>query len=264
MSIFLTLADLFFIGSVFGWFLELIFRNVVHKSEKWINPGFCTGPYVPLYGFGLCILFLLASVEPLHLIKSSFWNKMMVFGLMAVAMTLIEYIAGILCLKYFKVRLWDYSGMWGNIQGIICPLFSAIWAVMGAVYYFLIHPHILRMLGWLSRNLAFSFFIGMFFGIFLIDVAHSANLAVILRRYAREHQLVLHYEEIKHDIRRRQFKARMRWQFFRPFHSDDSLAERLKELYETRERRRLHRPATKTIQRLRRRLDNDHSEEDPS
>lgn len=250
MGIFLTLADLFFIGSVFGWFLELLFRNVVHKSEKWINPGFCTGPYVPLYGFGLCILFLLASLEPMHLISSPFWNKMMVFALMAVCMTLIEYIAGIMCLKYFKVRLWDYSDMWGNIQGIICPLFSAIWAVMGAVYYFLIHPYILNMLDWLSRNLAFSFFIGVFFGIFIIDVAHSANLAVMLRRFAREHQLVLHYEDIKDHIRRRQFQLQMRYQFFRPFHSDHTVYEHLKELYEIREPRQVRNAMKKARRKM--------------
>lgn len=237
MGIFLTLACLFFVGSSFGWVLELVFRNTVHKSEKWINPGFCTGPYVPLYGFGLCILFLLAQLEPMHLIANPFWNKVFVFAMMAVAMTVIEYIAGILCLKVFHVRLWDYSNLWGNLQGIICPTFSAIWAVLGAVYYFLIHPHILNMLGWLSRNLAFSFFIGLFFGVFIIDVAHSANLAVMLRKFAREHQLVLHYEEIKHDIRRRQFTMRMKFQFFRPFHSDHSLTEHLRELYEIQETR---------------------------
>ena len=251
MGIFLTLADLFFIGSIFGWCLELVFRNVVHKSKKWINPGFCTGPYVPLYGFGLCILFLLASLEPMHLIEDPVWNRLMVFALMAAAMTAIEYLAGVLCLKYFHVRLWDYSNMWGNLQGIICPLFSAIWAVLGAVYYFLIHPHILNMLDWLSRNLAFSFFIGVFFGVFLIDVAHSANLAVMLRRYAREHQLVLHYEQIKDHIRRRQFQLQMRWQFFRPFHSDHSLSQHLRELYEIREPgRKILRPSQPVSQRL--------------
>ena len=123
MGIFLTLADLFFIGSLCGWVIELLFRNIVHHSKKWINPGFCTGPYIPLYGFGLCILFLLAQAESLHLIASPFWNKAMLFCFMAIAMTAIEYIAGIICLKYFKVRLWDYSKMWGNIQGIICPTF---------------------------------------------------------------------------------------------------------------------------------------------
>ena len=56
MSVFLTLAYLFFIGSVFGWVLELFFRKFFSSSNpehKWINPGFCTGPYLPIYGCGL-------------------------------------------------------------------------------------------------------------------------------------------------------------------------------------------------------------------
>ena len=39
MSIFLTLAYLFFIGSVLGWVIELLFRNIVHHNKKWVNPG---------------------------------------------------------------------------------------------------------------------------------------------------------------------------------------------------------------------------------
>ena len=233
MSIFLTLAFLFFIGSVFGWCLELVFRNLAHKPEsgKWINPGFCTGPYVPLYGFCLCTLFLLANLEQFHLIKNSFWNKAVLFLVMAVCMTVIEYIAGIICLKFFKVRLWDYSNMWGNIQGIICPTFSLIWAIMGAVYYFLIHPHILNMLHWLSQNLAFSFFIGVFFGVFIIDVVNSANLVVKLKKFAEEQKLVVIYEEIKDHIRARHEQNKIRFHFFRPFHSEQTLREHLTEMY---------------------------------
>ena len=51
MSLFLTLADLFFIGSVFGWVLELLFRKFfsgTNPEHRWINPGFCVGPYLPL------------------------------------------------------------------------------------------------------------------------------------------------------------------------------------------------------------------------
>ena len=187
MRLSLVLAFLFFIGSCFGWVLELLYRNLTHRHKKWINPGFCTGPYLPIYGFGLCTLFLLASMENLHLIADPVWNRVVLFIAMAVAMTLIEYIAGIACLKYLKVRLWDYSNLWGNIQGIICPLFSFFWAALGAAYYFLIHPYILNALAWLSNNLAFSFFIGMFFGVFIIDVCHSANLVVKLKAFAEEH-----------------------------------------------------------------------------
>ena len=131
MNMFLTLAYLFFIGSTLGWVAELLYRRFLsgaNPERKWINPGFCTGPYLPIYGFGLCTLFLLASLEDLHLIADPVWNRVALFLAMAVAMTLIEYIAGLACLKYLKVRLWDYSNLWGNIQGIICPLFSFFWA----------------------------------------------------------------------------------------------------------------------------------------
>ena len=144
MSILLTLADLFFIGSVSGWCLELVFRKFfssANPEHKWINPGFCIGPYVPLYGFGLCILYLLASIGDLSGIADSIWGKALLFLGMAVSMTLIEYIAGIMLLKGAKLRLWDYSKLWGNIDGLICPLFSFFWAVLGGVYYFVLHPH---------------------------------------------------------------------------------------------------------------------------
>ena len=237
MNLFLTLAFLFFIGSVAGWILELLYRNFRKPPRKWVNPGFCTGPYVPLYGFGLCALFLIASLENLRLIENPVVNKLALFLGMAVCMTVLEYLAGILCLDVFKVRLWDYSGRWGNVRGIICPLFSLIWAALGAVYYFLIHPYILQALRWLSGNLAFSFVIGLFFGVFLVDLAHSAHLTVRLKAFAERNDVVVAYERIKEDIRERTERARGKYHFFRPFHSDTSLPEVLKDLRESFESR---------------------------
>lgn len=241
MNFFLTMAYLFFIGSVLGWVLELVFRNLVHKSTTWINPGFCTGPYLPIYGFGLCTLYLLASLENRNLVADPFWNKALLFVAMAVGMTAIEYAAGLFCLKVFKVRLWDYSDMWGNIQGIICPIFSLAWAVLGAMYYFLIHPHILEGLEWLSRNLAFSFFIGMFFGVFLIDVAHSGQLVLKLKKFAEENRVELAFEGIKGHLRDRLLETHGRYRFFAPFRSERPLGEHLKEMVELIEKQRKER-----------------------
>ena len=237
MSIFLTLAYLFFVGSVLGWVLELLFRNLTQRHEKWVNPGFCTGPYLPIYGFGLCALYLLASLEQYSLIPDPFWNKVMLFAAMAVGMTLIEYIAGVFCLKYLKVRLWDYSDLWGNIQGIICPLFSFFWAVLGAMYYFLIHPHILVGLKWLANNLAFSFFIGVFYGVFAIDVIHSAKLVVKLKAFAEDNDVIVRYEALKTHIRQRRERIALKYHFFRPFRSDLPLSQHLLQMQETLETR---------------------------
>lgn len=238
MHIMLTLAYLFFIGSIIGWILELLYRNLRNRNKTWINPGFCIGPYLPIYGFGLCILYLMASVERYHLIQDPFWNRLTLFLFMAVGMTMIEYIAGLFCVKFLKVRLWDYSDRIGNIQGIICPQFSALWALLGAIYYFWIHSHILDGLIWLSRNLAFSFFIGMFFGVFMIDVIHSSQLMIKLKKFAEENRVILIYEGIKEHIRNVQKDAAEKYNLFRPFQSRYPLGLLLKEVIERKEKQR--------------------------
>lgn len=240
MNVFLELAFLFFMGSVSGWGLEVLFRRFISRANperKWINPGFCTGPYLPLYGFGLCLMYLIASLEKWNFIENPFWNKVTLLVGMAICMTVIEYIAGILALKIMKVRLWDYTHEWGNIQGIICPKFSLIWAVLGAVYYFFIHPHILGAIRWLSQNLAFSFVIGLFFGVFIIDVAHSVQLVTKLKAFAEENDVVVKYETLKANIRRHYETTAQKYHFFRPLHTDRPLSEHLKEMRNTFEKR---------------------------
>lgn len=241
MNVFLILAFLFCVGSIAGWGLEVVFRRFFSSSnpeKKWINPGFCTGPYLPLYGSGLCLLYLIARLEVFFRLPSAFWNKTCVFLTMAIAMTAIEYLAGLMTLKIAKVRLWDYTGLWGNIQGIICPLFSLFWAILGAIYYFFIDPYILGALNWLSNNLAFSFFIGLFFGIFILDVAQSAQLVARLKRYAEDNQVIIRYEAIKSEIRRRHDRAKKKYHFFHPFRTEFSLLEHLQDLKETFEQRK--------------------------
>ena len=160
MNFILTLAYLFFIGSVSGWVLELFFRKWFSSSNpehKWINPGFCTGPYLPIYGFGLCALYLLALLGRETGLDGSIQGRALLFLGMAVSMTLIEYIGGLLLLKGAKIRLWDYSNCRGNIQGLICPLFSFFWAQQlprecsGTDL-----PAILLLLGTARRGILFS------------------------------------------------------------------------------------------------------------
>ena len=154
MNLFLTLAFLFLIGSVLGWGLEVIFRRFF-SAHHWVNPGFLVGPYLPLYGSSLCVLYLLAMLESLMPVENPLLKKIMLFVVMALAITALEYVAGLIFIRGMKIKLWDYSDRWGNIQGIICPLFTFFWMVLSAVYYFLIHPHILNALHWLAENLAF-------------------------------------------------------------------------------------------------------------
>ena len=231
MNLFLILAFLFSVGATAGWVLEVFYRRFfssANPERKWINPGFCTGPYVPLYGFGLCLLYLIASMETVF----PNIHKAVLFLMMAVSMTTIEYVAGVWLLKRMNIRLWDYSDEWGNIQGLICPKFSVYWSILGAAYYFLIHPHVLDALQWLSCNLAFSFVIGLFFGVFMVDVGHSTQIITKLRAYAVENDVIVRYEAVKLQIRQHHEAARSKYHFFRPFHSEVPLREHLKEMHE--------------------------------
>ena len=225
MNIFLKLAFLFAAGCIAGWLIEVVFRHFYVHRKYWVNPGFLMGPYLPLYGFGLCTLYLLAQTESWIPIENGAVRKTVLFLVMALCMTAIEYIAGRIFICGMHVRLWDYSNMWGNVQGIICPLFSFLWAVLSAVYYFFLHPHVAAALQWFSANLAFSFFIGVFFGVFTVDCFCSFHIVARVKALAEEYDILVRYEELKTHIRERAKARREKVRFFFPFRSPESLAD---------------------------------------
>ena len=225
MNLFLTLAYLFFIGSVLGWVLELFYRRFIsgaNPERKWINPGFCVGPYVPLYGFGLCILFVLAAIGDAHGVRTV-GDKLLLFLGMAVSMTAIEYIAGIMSLKIMHVRLWDYSNQWGNIQGLICPLFTFFWGVLSLGYYFLLYPRLRKLVEWFVAHPLASFMVGVCFGIFLIDLCFSVHLGAVVQKKAAQIDKSV-YDAI--DVQKLWHKMQSRGGFFR-FVSIKPLTERI-------------------------------------
>lgn len=233
MSAFLVFAFLFFVGSTFGWALELFYRRFFSQNNpqrKWINPGFFVGPYLPLYGTGLCFLYMIASLRQYLPIENEVAAQVTELVLMAAAMTVTEYLAGTIALKLFHVRLWDYSDEWANLNGLICPKFSLYWGILGCLYYYLYHPHVLYALQWLSENLAFSFVIGMFYGFFIIDLVHSTQLMKRLRRLSDEYQVEVRYEQLKTRIRSYQDEHNGSYHFFRPLWSDGTLSEHINSL----------------------------------
>lgn len=235
MNFFLKLAFLFCIGSLLGWCIEVLFRRFF-SAKKWINPGFLVGPYLPLYGFSLCTLYLLAMLEEFIPISFPVLRKLVLFAVMALCVTAIEYVTGLIFIKRLKIKLWDYSDCWGNVDGVICPLFTFFWALLSAAYYFLIHPHILGALEWLAQNLAFSFFIGVFYGVFAVDLVHSTRFLAVIRRFADDKKIVVRYEELKEHIseklRQDRVRGRAKLKDFFAVYSVPPLGEHLKSYYE--------------------------------
>lgn len=191
-------STLFVVGSLIGWIIELFFRRFV-SQKKWMNPGFLTGPYLPIYGFGVLVLY---GVSNLSLgIPNQVLDVIIHILIIGVGMTLIEFVAGLIFIKGFKVKLWDYSNRKGNIMGIICPSFSLIWLVVGSLYYFLLNPLLVEGISWISENLIYTYFVGAVVGAMAVDFAYSIHLATKLKDY--KELATLRFEDFKKELKER-------------------------------------------------------------
>lgn len=196
---FFRYAFLFFFGGTCGWVVELFFRRFV-SQKKWVNPGFLTGPFLPLYGFGVMGFYLFSSFPWQSWISIEWLSYVVEIISIGALLTLIEYIAGLIFIKGMRIKLWDYTKRWGNIQGIICPAFSLIWTAVGALYVFLLSKPFITISTYVidsSRILATSTIIGACLGIIVIDASYSVGLVTKIRKSVADSQLVVDWDKIK-------------------------------------------------------------------
>ena len=198
MKYLVIISTLFVIGSLIGWIIELFFRRFV-SQKKWVNPGFLTGPYLPIYGFGVLVLYAVSNI-PLG-ITNQIVDIIVRILIIGVGMTVVEFIAGLIFIKGLKVKLWDYSDRKGNMMGIICPSFSLIWLVVGSLYYFLLNPFLVEGISWISENLIYTYFVGMVMGAMAVDFAYSIHLATKLKEYKEIANL--RFEDFKKELKNR-------------------------------------------------------------
>ncbi len=196
MSYLVIISTLFVIGSLGGGVIELLFRRFV-SQKKWMNPGFLTGPYLPIYGFGVIVLYAVSNI-PLG-IDGHIWDVIIRIIIIGVGMSLIEFLAGLIFIKGLGIKLWDYSNRKGNIMGIICPSFSIIWLIVGSLYYFSLNPVLVQGITWIAENLIYTYFIGAVIGAMIVDFAYSIHLATKLKVF-NEYR-ALRFEEFKNKIK---------------------------------------------------------------
>ena len=198
MKYLIIISTLFVSGSLVGWVIELFFRRFV-SQKKWMNPGFLTGPYLPIYGSGVVVLYGISNV-PLG-ITSPVWDVIVRILIIGVGMTLVEFIAGLIFIKGLKIKLWDYSDRKGNIMGIICPLFSLIWIIVGSLYYFFANPFFVAAVSWISENLIYTYFIGAVIGMMIVDFSYSVHLATKLKEFKELQEM--RFEDFKKEWKKR-------------------------------------------------------------
>ena len=219
----LVITFLFAAGCMIGWCLEFGYRNLIsHEGPRgryFINPGFCRGPWLPIYGIGLTVMFLITWFLTPDV--GTVFVPLILIGI-GLSMTLIEFIGGFLLLHLLNMRLWDYRKFRGNILGFVCPQFSLIWTALGALYYLFVHPLAIDGLIWLSHNLAFSFMIGLFCGLFIIDFNLSNQDAMVIREFGEDEAVVIKYEELRQLIQEHRLQNAQKARFFNQTSGGDS------------------------------------------
>ncbi len=91
----------------------------------------------------------------------------------------------------------------------------------------MINPYVLDGIIWLSQHLAFSFFIGMFFGVFIVDVCYSLQLANKFRKFADENDIVIRYEELKIHMAQRREAKKEKARFMLAFRTEETIRSHL-------------------------------------
>jgi uncharacterized membrane protein len=126
-----TIITLFAIYSFAGWVIEVVYRSA--NQKKFVNAGLLYGPFIPIYGVGAFMILLLENLF-------SSYGLIIKLALYGIALTIVEYAAGVLIEKIFHVQLWDYTKNRFNLHGKVCLLYTGMWTGLAVVFVAVIHP----------------------------------------------------------------------------------------------------------------------------
>lgn len=180
----LQLLFFFYIYCFCGWIIESTYVSL--RTRKLTNRGFMRGPFIPIYGFGAMTLLLVGTpLKP--------WPWWVFLGGMLAA-SVLEYFTGVLMEAVFKVRYWDYTGYFMNINGHVCLFNSLCWGVLADVLIYFLHRPVEALSEFLTRKelILFTFFISVYF---VCDLTLSFKAAFDLRA------IIIKMEKAKDDLR---------------------------------------------------------------
>ena len=73
----------------------------------------------------------LTSAVVTRALISFFFSVMNVSGVVdVVGVSVLELGTGLACRRLLHVEVWDYSQEWGNLAGLVCPKYTALWFLL--------------------------------------------------------------------------------------------------------------------------------------
>ncbi len=139
-----NLILLFFAYAFLGWCIEVTLKYF--QFHRFINRGFLTGPWLPIYGSGAALITI--AVKGFSPLESSIGTT---FVISFVLCGTIEYMTSFVLEKRFHARWWDYSQKPMNLHGRIWIGNLILFGLGGVLIVELFNP----LLSHLSEHMSF-------------------------------------------------------------------------------------------------------------
>ena len=134
---FILVFSLFIVGSIIGFLHENIFAML--KGQEGIRQGLIYGPFIPVYGIGLLLFYLLYSHIEVDK-KSKFVELLIIFTIGFIMGGFTEYICSYLQETVMGTKSWDYSNVRFNLHGRTSLFHATSWGLMSVLFYQFILP----------------------------------------------------------------------------------------------------------------------------
>ena len=134
----INLILIFFTFAVAGWCMEVILKYF--EFHRFINRGFLTGPWLPIYGFGAVLITVgVGGLKPLGS------GPLATFAISFVLCGVLEYMTSYVLEKRFHARWWDYSQKPMNLHGRVWIGNLILFGLGGVLIWHVCDPILLRL-----------------------------------------------------------------------------------------------------------------------
>ena len=137
MVINMYLLNCFFIYSILGFIVESLI-TLIFKGN--FSSGILFGPWTPVYGLGAVLIIIISTKLFKNLHMSRFLETIIVFFVVAITLSALEWLGGILIEMIFGTTFWDYSDQKFNIGKYISLEMTLLWGVMSVIFIYIIRP----------------------------------------------------------------------------------------------------------------------------
>ena len=151
----------FLIYSILGFILETSVKLLLFPD---MNNGFLYGPWIPVYGFGVCIIIFIMRFVFNRFKVNRFIKIVLLFVISTFTLTLLELMGGHLIELLTGEIFWDYSDLKFNFGHYIALEISLIWGTMSLVITYIIKPITDKIIKKIPSSITYSVL-----SIFLID-----------------------------------------------------------------------------------------------